>query len=488
MSGNQPGAPALAQRLIRAASWMVPSTRRREWLAEWNAELCHVGSVKADACLRFSLGAFQDAFCLRSDLLRSRARSVCAPGTAPRCLLGLAALAACALLACVVLPQARQAFSPVPYRNLADLVVISSDGYSGSQSPTISLADYREWKSDASRLFTQLAFYRPVTARVHAHGGAAVALPMALASATLPRILGSSAWDAAPAAAGVRRLFVRQSAWSADFHSSPNLIGKSISAAGEPAVLAAIIPDNQWRLPGAIDAVLIDDAHQLDTLPAAAPGFAIARIRSSAFTSYLSGWRCMSELRQGTTLTFECIPFACIYGQPIKIFLLALLIACIALPATTALQLGDYPARRGNLVRSALPRRWLFLLAKLLLVVLIIGFGSIACACSSAAAGSSQALCIQLGTSFPALLFAFRWTLHDQRRRCPVCLRLLSNPARVGQPSCNFLAWCGTELMCQSGHGLLHIPELPTCWFSTQRWLCLDASWAGLFPADAAAP
>ena len=89
-----------------------------------------------------------------------------------------------------------------------------------------------------------------------------------------------------------------------------------------------------------------------------------------------------------------------------------------------------------------------------------------------------------LALAFFALLFAFRWALRDQRQRCPVCLRLLSNPAHVGEASRNFLAWNGTELICAEGHGLLHIPELPTSWFSTQRWLYLDPSWSALF-ADA---
>jgi hypothetical protein len=44
-----------------------------------------------------------------------------------------------------------------------------------------------------------------------------------------------------------------------------------------------------------------------------------------------------------------------------------------------------------------------------------------------------------------------------------------------------FLAWNGTELMCASGHTLLHVPGLPTSWFETQRWLYLDTSWEFLF-------
>jgi len=187
-------------------------------------------------------------------------------------------------------------------------------------------------------------------------------------------------------------------------------------------------------------------------------------------------------------LRFVCISFAYMFRQPFSIFLFALLMACISLPATTALRLGEYPARRYRIPLGVSIRRWAFLLAKLLLVLVIVGSWSAVAAFGFTAVGSSASLYIQLSTTFAGFLAALRWIFQDQRRRCPVCLRLLSNPARVGQPSCNFLAWCGTELICQNGHGLLHIPELPTSWFSTQRWLDLDASWASLFSADPAAP
>jgi hypothetical protein len=89
---------------------------------------------------------------------------------------------------------------------------------------------------------------------------------------------------------------------------------------------------------------------------------------------------------------------------------------------------------------------------------------------------------IQLVSSFSICLFGLRWALRDQRQRCPVCLGKLTHPARVGQPSRNFLAFNGTELICVGGHGLLHVPEIPTSWFSTQRWMYLDPSWEILFP------
>jgi hypothetical protein len=79
-------------------------------------------------------------------------------------------------------------------------------------------------------------------------------------------------------------------------------------------------------------------------------------------------------------------------------------------------------------------------------------------------------------------ILTFRWVLIDQRRRCPVCLRLLSNPVRIGAPSHTFLEWYGGESMCTRGHGLLHIPEISTSYCGGRQWLRLDGSWSTLFP------
>jgi hypothetical protein len=167
--------------------------------------------------------------------------------------------------------------------------------------------------------------------------------------------------------------------------------------------------------------------------------------------------------------------------------LFTLIVAVLTLPATTALPLGEYPRLSGRLPWAVSGRRWLFLLGKVSLIVPLVCLSSVDVAYGIPSLSSTSTQYIQLGLSYFGFLFAFRWILEDQRRRCPVCLRVLSNPARVGEASRNFLAWNGTELICAGGHGLLHIPELPTSWFSTQRWLSLDASWGSLF-SDACVP
>jgi hypothetical protein len=66
------------------------------------------------------------------------------------------------------------------------------------------------------------------------------------------------------------------------------------------------------------------------------------------------------------------------------------------------------------------------------------------------------------------------WALADQRQRCPVCLRLLSNPTRIGNSAQLVLGSYGAELMCNRGHGSLYVPTVPTSWCSSQRWQYLD--------------
>jgi len=80
-----------------------------------------------------------------------------------------------------------------------------------------------------------------------------------------------------------------------------------------------------------------------------------------------------------------------------------------------------------------------------------------------------------------------RWLILDQRRRCPVCLRLLTNPVRIGAPSQSFLEWYGAESMCSRGHGLLQVPELSTSYSGRPHWQRLDGSWRGLFSGAAGA-
>jgi hypothetical protein len=153
---------------------------------------------------------------------------------------------------------------------------------------------------------------------------------------------------------------------------------------------------------------------------------------------------------------------------------LIVFIASLTVPATTSLALGECPANPNSPARARRFRRWMFLGLKFSLIVPIVFCGTLDLAPIVSATG------LQPHATLVGYVLAFRWALVDQRRRCPVCLRLLANPASIGQPAHTFLDWYGTELFCIKGHGLLHVPSIAAT-YSTQRWLDLDASWSGLF-------
>jgi len=166
---------------------------------------------------------------------------------------------------------------------------------------------------------------------------------------------------------------------------------------------------------------------------------------------------------------------------PWNLYEFALFLALIALPAVSSVSLGEthLTSHRPSFKQSL--RRFLFLGAKFALIAGIALFASFDLAYWYTPNYSPLAECVQLISCFLVCLTGFRWALADQRHRCPVCMRRVTNPATVGLASRTFLGWNGTEMICMGGHTLLHVPALPTSWFSDQRWLYLDSSWQFLF-------
>ena len=483
MSARPAPAAPLARAVVCTAACLVPRGQRAEWRAEWQAELWHVAAVASRRAhgagsagpLTFSLGALRDAGCLRWHHLRSR--PPLPRGSAERCGLALALFAASGLLLCSCLPGAREALLPIHPGYPADLVLIASQSASGQPWPTLPVADYREWKSDTGRLFSQMAYVRPAVRDIYLPRHRPVRLSLALATQNLFAVLHL---PEARSAAGAR-LILSDAAWRRDYRADPSIFGHTADIDGEPVVIAGVLPQRAWHLQGSPQAWLLDDQLLFEASPPQARGLVLARIRDAAFPAPRGGAWLMTETRAAVQWSYLCISMRSLGVQPTFNFLMVLLLACLALPATTALPLGDYPRHRDRLPPAVTARRWVFLAMKFLFVPAGVYFWSLALAYGPGFAGST-AILVQMAASFPLLLLAIRWILQDQRRRCPICLRRLSNPARVGQASCNFLSWSGTELFCSQGHGLLYIPELPTSWFSTQRWLCLDSSWLCLFP------
>ncbi|MGH9588658.1 MAG: hypothetical protein ACRD3F_17070 [Acidobacteriaceae bacterium] len=215
------------------------------------------------------------------------------------------------------------------------------------------------------------------------------------------------------------------------------------------------------RLPRAYGSLLIEYQRAPGRVPAAKSRLLDSPIRCIAFLGFLA----VMSLAVYMLFAVHRVDHRLLGG------LLSVAIgACLVVPSATSLSLGDYPGERHRF------RRWLFLATKMALL-----FPTVICGALDITGALKHIAPLAIQFTFLGIFLGVRWALLDQRRRCPVCLRLLAKPVRIGESSHTFLEWNGIEIACLGGHGVLHVPERPSIWSSRQRWLHFDASWKILF-------
>jgi hypothetical protein len=428
----------------------------------------------------FCFGAFEDARCLRDQREKKLISRGTATGSATQCLRLLIGLVAVSYGIAQLLPSVSAILHPPHYHDARNLMLIHDAHTTGDSTATISAEQYQLWQQRRQDIFDGFAFYQlvqePLSNPSHAHA----ARKVAIASANLFELLGLPIHFALDKTHSARpTLILSDETWKKEFGGDPSIVGRILQVGSRQAVIGGIAPTGTWRLPGKVDAWLLEPNTEAfsDRM-----GFVVAHLKSSPeHARWGASWHMSAPTPDGPPDDFSCVSLTERTRGPNGIFLFAVILACLALPATTSLPLGEYRPSSRRLPWSKRLHRWCFLGCKIALLLPIVYFVSLDLAHLRPTLDPISSEYIQLVSSFSICLFGLRWSLRDQRQRCPVCLGKLTHPARVGQPSRTFLAWNGTELICVGGHGLLHVPEMPTSWFSTQRWLYLDSSWEVLF-------
>ena len=483
--------------LLSASSLLVPLPQRSEWLCEWKSEYWHVRRACLPCCgfswnaqrevTAFCLGAPADAVCLRRDSSLSAGAVPTLHGSAAQCLLWMATLLAlCAVLA-RLLPGVKTELDAASYQIRPGLVFIQNAGSANSDVPTISTAQFRDWRSTRQHAFDSFAYYRTVHNTAFLRGAHPTPWTVALATPNLFSLLGVPAQHTAPTALNLPELLLSHRVWLRQFHADPHIAGRAVLLNHVTARVAGVIPEGPWRLPGDPDAFLLEpSAGQLNDDDA--PGYLIAHLSPMGRTEMLGATVSITAHGpKNTAIDLAGIRFSPPSEDPRGTFEFAIFLALLALPAVTSVTLteSNFSGHRPNLTRRL--ARWFFLAAKVTVIAAIAYFASLDLAYAGIDPWSPWASFVQLVSSFVLCLFGLRWAVADQRQRCPVCLRRVTHPARVGIASRTFLGWNGTEMVCLGGHTLLHVPSLPTSWFGAPRWLYLDHSWDFLFVNNTAA-
>ena len=477
----------VAAALLQVASGLVPRGQREEWRAEWKGEIwqvIHASSADWQGTV-FTCGAFKDAYLLRTDGRKPRAFHALAHGSALRCLALIFVVGLVGFLTCIASPSARMALAPSSSDTTRTVLISGDRGYRGIEVPSVRIADYRRWRTETRHLYSAMAFYQPSVESVTAGKHSLKHVKVAVASQSMLSFLNLT--PALKVALEQNQsthplLLVTSNLYQALFHGKSDAITRSIQVGGQRVTITSVVTGEAWPLPSSITAWLIEPPNVLNRISAASRGFVVARVNPGGSAASLgSCWYMFVPQPEGGLSRFTCIAISGILHAPIWVLWEMLCLALAALPATTPLDLGDYPHHPNrHFALSTIPR-WIFFAFKIALIVPSVCFWSIALAYYANPLGSLAAVYIQMVVAFLGFLFAFRWAWRDQRRRCPVCLQLLSNPAHVGRASHSFLDWSGTEWICSKGPGFLHIPEIPTSWLSIQCWLHMNPSWHSLF-------
>jgi hypothetical protein len=480
---------------LATAALLVPRPQRGEWLKEWRSELWYVccESDKAQPwehqkqVTSFCLGAFKDALCLRRYAPRKKTWLAVAMETPGRCIAALVICLAVCVCAAYLLPGVRAERSLSAYHAGQGLVLIQDAELYDEAQPTITQVQYRAWTQRNQRNFEGLAFYRIVRESVSdgselhlhrktPHWNVAHASPNLFVLLRLPIEFTVNT----PSAAGDLPLIVlSESGWRRAFGADTRVAGHIVHVGNRDARIAGVAPDGLSGLPGEVDAWLLEPP---PLVVSSRPGYVVARLSAS-------GQSMMQRPRERIVAHRSRISEDDLLGVSLHnrmppawvIFLFPFLLAVVALPAATPLSCWTIGASREELLLARSLLGWGFLVAKIAMLVPIAYFASLDLAYGPSFLPLHTAIGVQMISSFCIGLFGMRWALLDQWHRCPVCLRRVALPARVGSASRTFLGWNGTEFMCPSGHALLHVPELPTSWFSAPRWLLLDPSWELLY-------
>ena len=465
--------------LLWVASWLMPRRLRAEWYREWRAELWYArreggSGLRADwMVVKFCVGAVADARALRA----RGERAGVVRGSAKECVLMLVAALAISLGFALLLPGVRTRLWPSVVGDAQELMLIEGTRAAEVGKATLSREQYLTWAARRQRVFQSFAFYGVR----HAVLGDSVGrerVAMAYASANVFDVVRGKVKRIAPSSGGMQGVIVSPELWRAVAENSADGSVAVLKIGAQEFMVSGVAPAAASALPGHPNAWMLEGAGG----PSETEGFVLGRLNPSFHeAAWGDRWGMSAPEPDGSAGDFTCVSLGQALRQPWEVCVFAVILALFALPATTSLPLGEYPACQRGRGSVAGLRRWCFLWGKMGLVLGVVYCASMDLAFADPRLTVHGAEYVQLLSAFALCLWGMRWSLRDQRQRCPVCLSKLTHPARVGQPSWSFLAWNGTELICAGGHGLMHVPELETSWFSTQRWLALDGSWQVLF-------
>lgn len=487
--------------ILWLASWIVPGDQRVAWRESWTSQVwhwCHFlaesGQLNRDKKLelaRFCWNAFPAAFWLRFNRDKFFRRADRLRRSPAACLGGITLLLAVVILAGGIIP-AMQSFLSSPISESDRVCVISLNGKFRRLHSETLLDLASAWK--ASKLLDAVAPYSWGPGKFVGQRRT-VSILAARVAPEFFQVLNLNVTIGRTFRTGDDRtcnncVLLSHDIWQFQFRGDPAIVGRPVTLDGSPRTVIGVLPRN-FHLPSpeiAVWALLDSDAPSFTNF--AERIGAVARMKPAVTTQQVetdladrtenAGYVLPASLLVVSSGEEELRRYASFYMLSV---LLAMACAGLIVYARSGGRVGRAPLSLRDRCRW-----WTFFLAKAGLLLLVTGlFAWTAVRWLSAyLAGTIHPMTngIAMWLFLILSLAPLSWAIHDQQRRCRVCLRRLGTPIQIGAPGHVLLDWSGTELVCPEGHGVLYLPDSEANWLERDRWNSLDDSWAELFKEE----
>ena len=379
----------------------------------------------------FVWGAFRDAFCLRKRSWQKHSPLSEMRGSASLCLIALIALLIASWGIAVMSPGVRTQRDLSKIRiypqSLSDLRIASD-----TRVPAAVVEEQvRTSLGSRQRNFDGFSYYR-ITRKIVSSGAASgTQWTVALANSDLFTQLHLPvhfALKAGNTPDKLPRIVLSEETWMKEFGGNPDIAGTEIHLGLLDARVVGVAVASSQDLPGKVNAWLLQPK---DEISGDGAGFVIGHLTPYGYFQMGPRW---------------AIP------------LFGVVLAFLTLPGITSIALGDYSRDSQKPLTAEEARVLAFLIQDL--------FGVVVCPfCVSRARLFHCAAIIELFGLYPVRFFPCSLPIGTalgfsrSAAALPGLSQVHGELAEVGQSARTLFAWRGTELFCERGHMLLHIPE-----------------------------
>ncbi len=484
--------PRFCRFLIRAASCVVPSPRRKDWrdrreFEAWNwwmllAERRELTPRSRHEIYLHCLRAFADALWVRLDREETGARVhrfLRGPYSIP-----LAALLLLAVIAAVSggFAGLRAFWHPVQYPRAQELVRIQYQPSVGHPH-SVPMWAFASWREHATSLNGMAAFrlsWRPWQRNGTVRSDMLVAriTPNLFSLIGVQPRLGRLIRETDQGGVAV----LSYDCWRWRFHKDPAVIGRTLHIGDQPATIIGVLPERFAVLPASVVVPFrlqsVTERQLMGAIARVKPGVSRDAAERELFglaKAYIPNpfHPRLAPLEQRS--------FSAVMG-----YLLCLIFGVVIGLAMVQMRRASFPPVP-HASKASRIRYWTFFAVKTTLVILVLllawveGSQAIRTRYEDGPLPELVAYVLAGIAFFCTSGYIIYWSFCDQRRRCPVCLDLLTLPVRIGSWANPLLEPVSTEMVCERGHGALCLQETQSSASDKDRWTALDSSWKELF-------